>query len=71
MLALAQHSYYLEKLCLQGCDKVTKDAVIQLVASCKHLITLWCPEAVMDPEFGQQLRQLSRARGRRLEILPK
>jgi hypothetical protein len=67
--ALAQHSYYLEKLRLPSGVRISEEALVQLVTSCKYLNTLWCPKAAMDPTFERQLRQLSRARGRKLEIL--
>jgi hypothetical protein len=67
--ALAQHSYYLEKLRLPSGVRISEEALVQLVTSCKYLITLWCTKAAMDAAFEQHLRQLSRARGRKLDIL--
>jgi hypothetical protein len=64
--ALSQHSYYLEKLRL---SEVTDESVVQLVASCKHLNTLWCGDAKLSPDLEQRLLQMSRARGRQLNII--
>jgi hypothetical protein len=65
--SLSQHSYYLQKLRLPTRSQVTEGAVVQLVASCKHLNTLW---SAMGGGFAEQLMQMSRARGRKLRILP-
>jgi hypothetical protein len=64
--ALSQHSYYLEKLRL---SEVTVESVVQLVASCKYLNTLWCGDADLSPDMEQRLLQMSRARGRKLNII--
>jgi hypothetical protein len=64
--ALSQHSYYLEKLRL---SEVTDESVVQLVTSCKYLNTLWCGDADLSPDLEQRLLQMSRARGRKLNII--
>jgi hypothetical protein len=64
--ALAQHSYYLEKLRIPRAFDVSEEAVLQLVASCKHLNTLWVRGYA---DLRQRLEHFSRLRGRTLSAV--
>jgi hypothetical protein len=67
--ALAQHSYYLEKLLLPRGAKVFDGAVTQLVTSCKYLNALWVRVDTVGSNAKQRLEYWSRQRGRSLTVV--
>jgi hypothetical protein len=67
--ALAQHSYYLEKLRLPEGFSVSEEAVTQLVASCKYLNTLWARADALSSALRQRIEHWSRSRCRHLKVV--
>jgi hypothetical protein len=67
--ALAQHSYYLEKLRLPEGFSLSEEVVTQLVASCKYLNTLWARADALSSALRQRIDYWSRSRGRHLKVV--